>query len=75
MTPAQILQLQLQVFEEYLNNAIRLGIPKVYIIHGLGKGRLRNDIQKRLSRNPYVRMFQNQHHHKYGFGATEVFLD
>jgi len=75
LTAAEILQIQLQVFEEYLEQAIRLGLPKVHIIHGLGKGRLRNDIQKKLDRNPYVRMFANEHHPKYGFGATEVYLD
>lgn len=75
MSPAEILHLQLQVFEEYLDQAIRLGIPKIYIIHGLGKGRLRNDIHKQLSQNPYVRMYANEHHPKYGFGATEVYLD
>ena len=75
MSPAEMLHLQIQVFEEYLDQAIRLGLPKVYIIHGLGKGRLRKDIQKKLSQNPYVRMYTNEHHPKYGFGATEVYLD
>jgi hypothetical protein len=75
MSPAEMLHLQLQVFEEYLDQAIRLGLPKVYIIHGLGKGRLRKDVQKKLSQNPYVRMYANEHHPKYGFGATEVYLD
>lgn len=75
MLPAEMLQLQMQVFEDYLSQAIRLGIPKIYVIHGLGKGSLRNEIQKRLLRNPYVKIYQNNHHPKYGFGATEVYLD
>ena len=69
------LRLQLKVFEEYLDQAIRLGVPKVYIIHGLGKGRLKNEVAQRLITNPYVKSFKNEHHHKYGFGATEVILD
>ncbi|MFT5833427.1 MAG: hypothetical protein ACI97N_001054 [Cognaticolwellia sp.] len=75
MIPAEMLHLQIQVFEEYLDQAIRLGLPKVYIIHGMGKGRLRKDIQKKLSQNAYVRMYTNEHHPKYGFGATEVYLN
>ncbi len=75
LQPAEMLQLQLQVFEEYLDQAIRLGLPKVHIIHGLGKGRLRSEIKRKLDRNPYVRMHANLHHPKYGFGATEVYLD
>lgn len=75
MSPAEMLHLQVQVFEEYLDQAIRLGLPKVYIIHGLGKGRLRKEVEKKLSQNPYVRMYTNEHHPKYGFGATEVYLD
>ncbi len=74
MSPSEMLHLQLQIFEEYLDQAVRLGVPKIYIIHGLGKGSLRNAIQKKLSQNPYVRMYANNHHPKYGFGATEVYL-
>lgn len=74
MLPKEMLQLQMQIFDEYLDQAVRLGMSKVYVIHGLGKGSLRNAIQKRLVRNPYVRMYQNNHHPKYGFGATEVYL-
>jgi hypothetical protein len=74
MSPAEMLHLQVQVFEEYIDQAIRLGLPKIYIIHGLGKGRLRKEIHKILSQNAYVRMFTNEHHPRYGFGATEVYL-
>lgn len=69
------LRFQLRVFDDYIDQAIRLGIDKVYIIHGLGKGSLRNKIQSRLFDNPYVKTFKNDHHPKYGFGATEVFIN
>ena len=75
LSPAEKLQLQLQVFDEYIEQAIRLDVPKVNIIHGLGKGRLQGLIKKRLERNEYIRMFRNDFHPKYGFGATEVFLN
>lgn len=69
------LDFQLRVFDDYLDQAIRLGVEKVYVIHGLGTSRLRNKIHARLLKNPYVKTYTNQHHPKYGFGATEIFFD
>ena len=74
LSNAQIMQLQLQKFEEFIAKAVRLGVPQVFVIHGLGKGRLRDEIAKRLRANEYVEDFKNEHHPKYGWGATEVIL-
>ena len=72
MNNAEILRLQLRTFDDYLEKAIRVGVPKVFIIHGLGKGRLRNEIASRLIRHPEVETFKNEYHPRYGYGATEV---
>ena len=69
------LRFQLKIFDDYIDQAVRLGIDKVYIIHGLGKGSLRNKIQSKLFENPYIKTFKNDHHPKYGFGVTEVFIN
>lgn len=69
-----IVRLQIKAFESFLAKAVRLNIPKVYIIHGIGKGRLRDLIAARLKRHPDILMFKNEFHEKYGFGATEVWL-
>ena len=74
LSNAQILQLQLKVFEDYIDKAIRLGMERVFIIHGIGKGRLRDAISSRLIRMPEVITFKNEYHPKYGHGATEVVL-
>ena len=74
MTNSEIMQLQLQKFEEFLAKAIRLGVPQLFVIHGLGKGKLRDEIAERLNNNPYVIDFKNEHHPKFGWGATEVIL-
>ncbi len=74
LSNAQILQLQLRVFEEYMDKAIRLGMERVFIIHGIGKGRLRDVIASRLLRMPEAITFKNEYHPKYGHGATEVVL-
>ena len=68
----EIIQIQLQHFNQIMEKAIRLGIPKVFIIHGIGEGKLKNLIANKLLQYPEVAHFKNEYHHKYGFGATEV---
>ena len=67
-----ILRIQLDAFEQYITQAIRLGIDRVFVIHGVGEGKLRNAIATRLINLPEVVSFKNEYHPKYGFGATEV---
>jgi len=69
-----ILGVQLDHFETYMAQAIRLGVESVFIIHGVGEGKLRNAIAKRLESMHEVTSFKNEYHAKYGYGATEVFL-
>ncbi|MGB0861651.1 MAG: Smr/MutS family protein [Saprospiraceae bacterium] len=68
------LHFQIESFEQYIEEAVRVGFERVFIIHGLGKGRLRDIIASRLIRNEYVDTFKNDYHPKFGFGATEVIL-
>ena len=74
MSNADILHLQMRRFEDYMQQAIRIGVPKVFIIHGVGKGRLRSEIARWLDDNPYVVSHKNEYHHRFGYGATEVDL-
>jgi len=72
LNSAEKMRLQLQHFDRYLDKAIRLGVDRVFIIHGVGKGKLRNAIASRLIANREVKTFKNEYHPKYGYGATEV---
>ncbi len=72
LDPRQILHLQLAHFRNFLDKAIRLGIPRVFIIHGVGEGKLREAIAEELQRHPAVWKFKNEYHRKYGYGATEI---
>ncbi len=72
MNKGAILRMQLDHFDNYLNQAIRLGVERVFIIHGVGEGKLRDAIATRLINNPQVVSFKNEYHHRYGYGATEV---
>lgn len=72
MSNAEILRLQLRHFEAYIDRALQVGAERVFIIHGVGKGRLRDAIAGRLIRMPEVETFKNEYHPRYGWGATEV---
>jgi len=74
MHPADIFELQIQEFEKYIASAIQIGMDKVYVIHGIGKGNLRRKIHELLALNSLVKHYKNEHHPKYGFGATEITL-
>ena len=75
MSNAEILRLQIRHFEHYLNKAINVGVERVFIIHGLGTGRLRDAIAGRLKHRPEVKDFKNEYHPRYGWGATEVIFE
>lgn len=72
MTNAEILKIQLDHFDKFIAKAIRLGVPKVYAIHGVGKGRLKDEIASRLIQNQDVQTFKNDYHPRYGWGSTEI---
>ena len=74
LSNSEIIIEQLRAFEQFLSKAIRLGTPKIYVIHGVGKGRLRTEVHRVLSAHPDVSDYKNEYHPRYGVGATEVNL-
>lgn len=73
-TPADILAIQMKAFEQFLNRALVHGQHRVFIIHGVGTGKLRQAIWEHLDEYPQVKSYKNEYHGQYGFGATEVEL-
>jgi len=69
-----ILTIQLKNFEKYYNLAVAHHQPNLIIVHGIGTGKLRNEIHEILKTKKEVRTFANQYHHDFGFGATEIFF-
>jgi len=67
-------QLQIHAATEFLDKAIKVGVNKVFLIHGIGKGSLKDGIKELLHKHPNVRRYKNEYHHRYGYGATEVDL-
>jgi len=70
----EILSLQLQTFEKWLDLAIVHHQSSMIVIHGLGTGKLRDEIHEILRLKREVRSFVNQYHPLYGYGATEIFF-
>jgi hypothetical protein len=70
----EILGQQLKTFEKYYDLAIAHLQPSLTVIHGIGEGRLRDEIHDILRLKKEVRSFVNQYHPLYGFGATEIFF-
>lgn len=70
----EILTIQLREFEKYYHLAVVHQQPNLIIIHGVGTGKLRNEIHEILKSKKEVRTFANQYHNDFGFGATEIFF-
>ena len=70
----EILALQLNTFEKFYELAVAHHQSTLIIIHGIGEGRLREEIHDRLKLKKEVRSFVNQFHPLYGYGATEIFF-
>ena len=73
MTDFQMLQLQLETAEKRLVKAIENKEKRLVFIHGIGKGRLKNELTILFHRYRQVE-FYDADFQKYGFGATEVYI-
>ncbi len=62
------------VLEKYLDDAYLLGVSPVYIIHGKGKGILRDEVKKMLDKVPYVKSFRLGGAREGGIGITVAYL-
>jgi Smr domain len=68
----EILSLQLQTFEKYFDLALAHRQASLIVIHGVGSGKLRDEIHELLRLKKEVRSFINQYDPRYGYGATEI---
>ena len=70
----EMLTLQLNTFEKYLDLAIAHHQHNLIVIHGVGTGKLKDEIHEILKGRREVRSFINRYDPRYGYGATEIFL-
>ena len=70
----EIFTLQLRTFEKYYELALAHIQPSLIVVHGLGTGRLRDEIHDILRLRKEVKSFVNQYHPQFGYGATEIYF-
>jgi hypothetical protein len=74
MSNLEIISLQLKTFEKYFDLALAHLQPSLIVIHGVGSGRLRDEIHEILKLRKEVKTFVNQYDPRFGYGATEIFF-
>ncbi len=74
LTSSEMLGLQLQQFEKYYELAVIHHQPTLIVVHGVGSGRLRDEIHDILRLKREVKSFVNQYHPSFGYGATEIYF-
>jgi hypothetical protein len=72
MTNEAIITMQLEHFEIYLDKALAANMDSIIFIHGIGTGKLRLEIHRRLSGHPHVKYYQDAYKDKFGYGATKA---
>ncbi len=68
----EIVEIQLNYFQKALNAALHSHLDHMYVIHGLGKGVLKNRVFDILKTYTGIKEFKNEYHPRFGWGATEI---
>ena len=72
MSNAEIINVQLRHFQKALDKAITGRYRKLIVIHGVGNGRLKQEVRAILD-NENMRYYDGSYA-RYGYGATEVVI-
>lgn len=71
LTNGQLLDIQLRRVQQEMDEALAQHLRKVIFIHGVGNGRLKNEVRRLLGTYKGIRIHDGSYQ-RYGFGATEV---
>ncbi len=74
MTNFEMLTLQLDEFQKWFDLAIAHHQLSLIVIHGVGTGKLKDEIHDILKTKREVKTFINQYDPRFGYGATEIFF-
>ena len=74
LSNGEILNIQLKEFEKWYELSVAHRQSHLIVIHGVGSGRLRDEIHDVLRLKREVKSFVNQYHPSFGYGATEVYF-
>lgn len=72
--PLQIMDVQLRAFEKFYEEGLAHGLTELIVIHGVGTGKLKEEIHELLQHKKEVKSFVNRLHPQFGYGATEIFM-
>ena len=72
IAPQDALFHQLDEFEKALDKAIAANKLEIRVVHGLGKGKLKEEIHKLLAKHPQVKTFSSEYSIRYGYGSTLI---
>lgn len=74
LSNAEIMHIQLKECQQALDLAIATHQASLVLIHGVGKGVLKQEIHKILNQTKWVKSYVYDYDIRYGYGATEVFF-
>ncbi len=74
MSNFEMLTMQLHEFEKWYDLAIAHHLSEMIIIHGIGTGKLKEELHEILKTRREVKTFINQYDPRFGYGATQVFF-
>lgn len=72
MSNYEILEMQLTEFEKWYEVAVVHQQPFLIVVHGMGSGRLKEEIHELIKYRKEVKSFVNQYHPSFGYGSTEI---
>lgn len=73
MSNAEIIKVQLSYFQNALDKAINEHYKKLIVIHGVGNGRLKQEVRALIETNRSLK-YHDASYARYGFGATEILI-
>jgi hypothetical protein len=74
LSNGEILDIQMSRFETALQTAVNSKTRRIVFIHGVGNGKLKYELRKKLDRKYPDLRYQDASFKEYGFGATMVIL-
>lgn len=74
MSNGEIMNMQLAEFEKWYEVAVVHKQPFLIVVHGMGSGRLKEEIHELIKYRKEVKSFVNQYHPSFGYGSTEIFF-
>ena len=75
MSNFEMLTLQLKELEKWVDIAVAHHQYELTVIHGVGTGKLREEIHEYLKTRREVKHFINQYDSRFGYGATQVYFE